>query len=170
MKSMSRPLALSALSAALGTVLLYVSSILPSGRLTVLCVASLCTVVVQCTCGWKWALGSFAVTAALSLILLPGKAVAVLYAVLFGYYPLVMLIVGRIKSPAGRWAIKLGLFNAVVIALYYAARSLLQSGIGSFFIHPLIMLLLANGLFILYDLALQQGILYFMRHIARRIK
>ena len=61
MKERSRSTAYAALAAALGTVLLYLASVLPTGKLVVVCVASLCTVFVQTVCGWKWAVGAFAV-------------------------------------------------------------------------------------------------------------
>ena len=170
MKGPSRSLALSSLAAALGTVLLLLASAVPAGKLVVLCIASLCTVFVLCVCGWKWALGCFAVTAALALILSPSKSAAILYGAFFGYFPIVKIFAERLKKPAARWAVKLALFNAVMIVLYLAASAVFQGSWGLFSDQPWIMLLLANGLFILYDLALQQGILYFMRNIARRIR
>ena len=57
-----------------------------------------------------------------------------------------------------------------MVVLYFAVRAVFQGSWGVFSDRPWIMLLLANGLFILYDLALQQGILYFMRNIARRLR
>ena len=170
MKGPSRSLAFSALAAALGTVLTYVASVLPSGKLAILCAASLCTVFVLCVGGWKWALGCFAVTAALSLLLSPSKSAAILYGAFFGYYPIVKLYSERLKKPVVRWAVKLAIFNAVMVVLYFAVRAVFQGSWGVFSDRPWIMLLLANGLFILYDLALQQGILYFMRNIARRLR
>jgi len=170
MKSSSRSVAYSALAAALGTVLMYLASAAPTGKLVILCVASLCTVFVLSVCGWKWALASYAVTAALSLILSPSKASAILFSAFFGYYPIVKIFVERLHTPAARWGIKLGIFNAVMAVLFFAIRSFFQGNWGVLSGKPWVMLLLANGLFVLYDLALQQGILYFIRNIARRIR
>ena len=64
MKGISRSAAYGALSAALGVVLVYIASVVPTGKIVVLCIASLGTVFVLTRFGWKWALGAFAVTAA----------------------------------------------------------------------------------------------------------
>ena len=170
MKERSRSTAYAALAAALGTVLLYLASVLPAGKLAVVCVASLCTVFVQTVCGWKWAVGTFIVTAALSLLLLPTKAVALLFAALFGYYPIVKLFAERLRNAVARWGVKLLLFNGVMAALYFLVRSVFDGSWGPLSAYPLLMLLCANVAFVLYDLALGQGILFFMRNIARRIK
>jgi len=125
---------------------------------------------VLCVSGWKWSLGCFGVTAALSLLLSPSKSAAILYGAFFGYYPIVKIYAERLKNPVVRWAVKLALFNAAMVFLYFAVRAVFQGSWGVFSDRPWIMLLLANGLFVLYDLALQQGILYFMRNIARRLR
>ena len=97
---------------------------------------------------------------------MPTRSAAILYGAFFGYYPIVMLFTERLKKPAVRWAVKLALFNAVMVILYFAVRAVFQGNWGVLSGYPLIMLLLANGLFILYDLALRQGVLYFMSNIA----
>ena len=170
MKGSSRSAAYGALAAALGVVLVYIASVVPTGKIVVLCVASLGTVFVLTRFGWKWALGSFAVTAALSLILCPTKSAAILYAAFLGYYPVAKVLIERLRRPAFRWGGKLICFNAAAMVLFFAARTLFRGDWGPLGGYPLILLVLANALFVLYDLALQQGMLYFMRNIARRIK
>ena len=170
MRKSSKALAYSALGAALGSVLLYLASVLPSGRLTVVCVASVCVVVIACLFGWRWGSGCFVVTAVISLLILPSKAMAILYTAFFGYYPLVFLLTERMKSRMGRYAVRMTLFNAVMIALYFLVRSVFQGSWGALEGYPLVVLLLANAGFLIYDYALQQGMLYFMRNIARRVK
>lgn len=170
MKERGKPIAYSALCAALGSILLYFASVFPSGRLFVMCISSVCVVFIACRFGWKWGGGCFIVTAAISLLILPAKAMAILYAAFFGYYPLFFLLTERSKKMLVRYAFRLGLFNTVVVVLYCAARSVFPSDMFFGEEHPIVMLLLANIFFLIYDYALQQGMLYFMRNIARRIK
>ena len=98
MKDKVRPLAYGSLSAAAGVLLLFLASVLPNGRLAVLCIATLCVAFIRMLSGWKWALGCYAVTAALSLLLLPSKAMPILYAAFFGYYPRILRLYSREKS------------------------------------------------------------------------
>ncbi len=170
MRGKSKALAYSALGAALGVVLLYIASIIPSGKLTVMCASGICVVLLACRFGWKWGSGCFAATALISLFLLPTKAMAILYTSFFGYYPLFFLLTERLKNKVPRYALRLLLFNSVMIALYYLIRWVFQGTWGMLEGYPILMLLLANVGFLIYDYALQQGMLYFMRNIARRIK
>ena len=169
MKGKARPLAYGALSAAAGVLLLFLSSVLPNGRLAVLCIATLCVAFVRMMSGWRWALGCYAVTAALSLLLLPSKVMPILYAAFFGYYPVVKLGAEHFASRAVRWGIKLAAFNGVMAILYFTVRALFQGDWGMLSRTPALMLLCANIAFVLYDLALTQGILFYIRKIARRI-
>lgn len=170
MNKSTKAVAYSALSAALGTLLLLLATLLPSGKLVVVCAASLGVVFIECLFGWKWALGTYAVTALLSLLLLPTKALAIYYAALLGYYPLFMVRTERIASKALRFALRLALFNAVMLILYFAARSLLSPDFGTLALYPALLVLALNIGFLLYDCALRQGALYCMRNITRRLK
>ena len=118
MRDSAKKMARSAVAAALGFGILYLASVLPAARLAVLCVASVCVVLVQMSCGWKWALGCWAATALLSLLLLPSKGTAAVYAAFLGYYPLVKLAAERIGKPLLRWGCKILAFNAAFAALF----------------------------------------------------
>ncbi|MBR6207566.1 MAG: hypothetical protein IKQ69_01075 [Oscillospiraceae bacterium] len=170
MKTPSKALAYTGLAAALGTVLLLIAGVSPGGKMVMVCLASLGVAFIECLFGWKWALGTFAVTSILALLLLPAKAVAVYYTAFFGYYPLYALLTERIGNRIVRCILRLALFNLVMLLLYFAARSFLTLDFGTLSGYPLLLLLAMNAAFLLYDCALRQGILYLMQNIARRIK
>ena len=166
----TRALTRAALSAAAGVAALYLGSLLPSARLSILCVATLGVVFVKMSCPGRWALGCYAVTAALGLLLLPDKSLAVLYAAFMGYYPLVRLRAERFSNPAARWGLKLGAFFAAALALYLLAGSV--SFLSAAVAGTALWALWAAGIavFLVYDFALGQLILYYLRNIAGRIK
>ena len=170
MDSRSRPLARSSLAVAGGVVMLYLAAIVPSGRLALLCAASVWAAFIRMSCSVRWAVGCFAVTAAAAFLLLPAKSMAILYAAFFGYYPLIRLETERIKSKAFRWGVRFLLFNAVLILLYYLAETLFTELPLQLTGSPLLLLLIGNAAFLAYDFALQQLILYYIRTMARRIK
>ena len=165
MKDNSKALAYGALSAALGTVILYLGSVLPSARLALLCVSSLGVVLMALRFDGRRALAVYGVTATLALLVLPGKAMALAYALLPGWYPLLKLRLERLKTPAERYGAKLLAVNAVLLPVlllgrnYFAASPL-----------PLWQILLGGEvIFLVYDYALTQIILLYMRKIAGRI-
>lgn len=166
MKENSKALAYGAVSAALGTVILYLGSVLPSARLALLCISSLGVVLMALRFDVRRALAVYAVTAALALLVLPGKAMALAYALLPGWYPLIKLRLERLKTPAARYAAKFLAANVVLLPAvlllgrsYFAAMPL-----------PLWQILVAGeAVFLVYDYALTQIILLYMRKIAGRI-
>ncbi|MBR6114934.1 MAG: hypothetical protein IKQ10_07070 [Oscillospiraceae bacterium] len=170
MSSGARALARASLAAALGTAVLYLGSLLPGGKLALLCVASLGVVFVKMSCPGFWAPACYFVTALLSLLLLPNKAPAILYAVFVGYYPLVKLRAERFAAPVKRWALKLGVFAAAMLALWLLSGSFAPAAEVFEGAALWIVFAAAAAAFFAYDFALGQLILYYLRNIAGRIK
>ena len=170
MRNASRPLAYGAVSAALGVVLLYAASLLPTGKIAAVIAASLAAAFLRLRFDGRWALGCFAVTGLLGLLALPTKAPAILYLGFFGYYPILKMRVERLSAPVWRWVVKLLCFNLVMAALYLAFRSVFPEDLGPLASWPALMLLASNAAFIVYDCALSQGILYYLRHISGRME
>ncbi len=169
MNGRAKNLALASLGTALGVVLLYLGSVLPTGRLVFLCVTSLGTVFVFLNGGVRWGLGSYAATSLLSLLLLPQKGMALLFTALAGYYPMVKLWLERKPSPWLRWGGKLLLFNAVFALLFFLASGVFSLNLGGT-LPVWLLFVLANAAFLLYDWALGCCILFYLRKIAGRIR
>ena len=163
MRERTKALTLSALCAALSFVILALSMVLPAQRLALLCLSSLGAVACLCSCGGRWALGSYAVTALLSVLLLPEKSMPLAYAIFCGYYPVLKLRIEKLPAAAGRYALKLLCFNAAFAAFYYLVRL-------TFGLHPALLIPAANGAFLLYDYALGKLILLYIRTIHGRIE
>ena len=165
MRNRSKALAYGALSAALTVVFLYLGSILPTMRLALLCVSSLSVVLMALRFDWRWALSVYVTAAALSLLLLPEKGLALAFGLLPGWYPLAKLRLERVASPPLRLGGKLLLANAVLLPALLVGRGYLEAG-------PLQLwqIIIAGELvFLIYDYALSQIILLYMRKIAGRI-
>lgn len=163
MRGTTRALTISALCAAVGTVLLALSMVLPAQRLALLCLSSLGVVASLCTNGRGWALGTYGVTGLLSLLLLSDKRIALAYALFCGYYPVLKLNIEGVASAVGRAASKLFSFNLALCGFYYLAHVTMALPLW-------IPLLAANAAFWLYDFALGKLILLYSRKIAGRIK
>lgn len=162
MRGKTRALTIASLCAALGTVLLALSLVLPAQRLALLCLSSLAVVACLCENGNRWAIGTYAVTSLLSLLLLPEKGAPLAYALFCGYYPILKIKLETIPNVTLRYALKLLCFNLAfgVLLLLTAMETSL----------PLWALFLgANGALLLYDYALGKLIILYLRKIAGRI-
>lgn len=165
MRKESKALAYGALSAALGVAVLYFGSLMPTARLALLCVSSLGAVLMALRFDRRWALGVYIATAVLAFLLLPDKGVALAYALLPGWYPLVKLRVERLSQPLLRFGAKLLVANVILLPAVLLGK-------GYFVDMPFQLWQILIGLelvFLLYDHALTQIILLYMRKIAGRI-
>ncbi len=77
--------------------------------------------------GPKTALLLYAGTAALAVLLLPDKELALFYALVLGYYPVLRTALARVRPAALRWALKFGCFNAATLAMYALLLTLFAS-------------------------------------------
>lgn len=170
MKSSARPLARASLAAAAGVTALYLGSVVPGVRFTLLFIAALGAAFIRMSCAGSWAWGCYAVTAALSLLLLPDKTLAIIYALLPGYYPILKLRVERVRSVSLRYGAKLAIFHAAFALVWLSAR--LYSPLNALLHARAVWILWAGALFVflLYDYVLGQMILYYLRKIAGRLK
>ena len=170
MSDRTRSLARASVSAAAGTAALYLGSVIPGVRLSVLFIATLGVVFVRLSCSGAWAWGCYAVTAALALLLLPDKTLALLYALFPGYYPIAKLRLERLGSPWGRWGAKLACFHAALAVVWLLARWL--TPLSELLSAAALWMLWAGALavFLVYDFVLGQLILYYLRKFAGRIR
>lgn len=93
MKMNTRKIALSAMLSALSLVLLAGASMMPTGRVALAVFAGIPVLLASVAGGGTCGMSVYLVTGALSLLVLPGKAMAVAYVTLFGAYPAVQYFV-----------------------------------------------------------------------------
>lgn len=107
--------------------------------------------------GAVYSVFAYVASAVISLFLCE-KEVAILYLLLFGYYPILKAYIERIKSRVAEWVIKLAVFNAAAVLSYLAASFVFGISYEDFGIFgkygALIFLLICNGVFVLYDIAI----------------
>lgn len=163
-------LTIAAMAAALGAALLFLAGALPTAKLAFVALAGLLGAVVRTSCGFPWGIACFAVTALLSLLFVPQKAAPVLYAAFLGYYPVIKGSLERPPSRTLRWLFKLLVFNAAFALLIALAYALLTSDLPAGRWPLLALLAVGNASFIVYDLALTQLILFYLRRLAGKIK
>ena len=163
----TRQLVCCAILSALSVVLLLIGGISGILDLTALVVAGMCVAfaVIEIDTGHAWLV--WAVTAVLSLLILPTKEIAVLY-LMGGMYPIAKSSFEQ-YYPLYSWIFKLSLFNTVQLFFILIAQKILGlSGLGYDFTAASI--LIGNAGFLLYDFALSVFITFYMVRLRRRIR
>lgn len=136
---------------ALSVAVLFLSSVLPSGKLAVCAVSALLPAVAMILYDTKWAVLVYSATSIISMLILPTRAVALIYTLILGYYTITKSLIERLEKPVLEWFIKIIVFNIGVLALYLIYVYVFKSEL----LYALWLLLLgANAIFILYDIAL----------------
>ena len=153
MRSKAYPVALGGMLAAAAVVMMCIGTIIPVATYAapVLCMM-ICQTVLKC-CGSRIAWAWYGAVAVLSLLMVPDKEAAAVFAVL-GYYPIVKPKLDRTKA---KWLWKGLLFNGSILMLYWILLNLLGisqlveefSGMG--FAMTAVLLVLGNVTFFLFD-------------------
>lgn len=160
-----RKMTLTALLIALSMVALLVASYVPSGRMGIVAIAGLLPAAAVISAGLGAGFFCYVGTGLLALLLLPTKECVLLYALLFGHYPMLKSLIERIKKPILEWCCKLVLFNALLSVLYFAFRVLFLSAIPEAWAQTAIIYIGGNIAFVLYDLCFSQLIGWYIRRI-----
>ena len=116
--------ALTALLTALSLVILYLSVLVPTGRMGVVAVAGLLPAAAVISGGPAAGGLCYAAASILALILLPDKGNALLYLLFFGLYPLVKYAVERL----GR-LLKLAFFNVMLTVFWFGLQAVFLSAL-----------------------------------------
>lgn len=166
----TRQMAVCAMLAALGVVLLWIGSVLEVAEVSMAVVASLLCIIAVIEYGGSWPWLVFAVTSVLSLVLLPNKGTAVSYVLFFGYYPIIKEKLER-HTRVRRWVEKELIFNVALAAILAVWRFVLFPTASKM---PLVMgLLLIVGfeaVFLLYDVALTRLISQYLFRLRKRFR
>ena len=154
---------------ALGVILLYLGSIVEVVDISMAVIASLFCVlaVIEYGKGAPWMV--FLVTAVLSLLLLPNKSPAVYYAFFFGFYPILKAYFERLDKVRA-WIFKEITFNVCLAVMIVLIKLLFMPSVSIPFMMYVIAVLLCEGVFVLYDIALTRLITFYMFRLRHRFK
>ncbi|MGM9653588.1 MAG: hypothetical protein ACI3XP_08135 [Eubacteriales bacterium] len=151
---------------ALSVTFMLIGAITDILDLSMMMLATLCVAfpVIEIDVRWAWLV--WGVTAALSLLLLPKKEIALLY-LLGGMYPIAKSAFERLH-PVLSWTLKLSMFNTVQLFYILLAQKILGlSGEGYEFVAGA--MLLNNLVFLIYDFALTVFISFYLLRLRKRL-
>ncbi len=172
-KKKTAALVFSALMSAMSVSVMLIGMLYPGGKLGFMALASLFITAAVAECGYQYAGLAYGVSAALALLLLPDKSLCMYFVLFFGYYPIVKSVCERFKSRSLGYIVKLAVFNAAltVMAVLFV-RVLMISFLADLTgaVLYIVIYLVFNAAFLLYDIGLSRLIGFYMTHIHGKIK
>lgn len=160
--------------AALSTVVMFLTGVIPTVTIAFPAVAGCLLIPVVAELGKGWGFGTYAVCAVLSFLLAPDWEAALIYTLFFGYYPVLMPVLEKLPGRVLRWAAKLLLFNAAAVletALAIWVLGIPWENIGALGkATPVVMLLVANLVFAAYDFVLKGLISTYFQKLHGRVR
>ena len=169
MRSKTSKVALCGVIAALSVVVLFLTGVVPVATIALPAVAGCFLIAVVAETDVRSGVAVYAIVSVLAALLVPDREATLFYIVFFGYYPALYGTLSRIRNSVARWAAKLLVFNAAAVLEALLAVWLLGIPLAEMlpFVWPFIpvLLLLMNAVFILYDLALNGLIVFYIRRL-----
>ena len=152
--SRTKKIAFSGIFSALCFVFLYIGSVFQTLDLSASAIGSIVVLISMIELGKRWALGVYAVSGILAVLLLPNKSPAVIYLLFAGFYPVFKTAMNSISKKWLSYTARLGFFNAAFTLLVFMSVKLL--GIEEDYIgFGILAYVVANITFIVYDFALE---------------
>jgi hypothetical protein len=138
---------------ALSIMLLYMSSILPTNKLSFIIVASFLIPLSIINLSFRTSLIVYSAVSLLSLFLLPLKGIAILYIMFFGLYGFVKFLIEKIRNTPIEIFLKLVYFNIVLVILILLYKQFFATMIDIKYLttYLLVSLIIIQFLFIFYD-------------------
>lgn len=174
MKKKTFNIALCGVISALGVVIMMITAIVPTATYAMPAMAGLIAMVIVIEINKKWALASYLVVSVLSLLLVPDKEAVAFYILFFGYYPIFKQIIeSKIKFIWLQWILKIAVFSASAIAVYYIAILLLGVPAEEFIIFginlPILFLLIGILIFIMFDYAMSGVVVTYVNKFRKKL-
>ncbi len=160
MKNKTKNTAMSGLITALSVVLMLFTTVIPVFMYVLPIVTGLLVLFTADISDKKWATGVYFSASFLSLLLLTDKEAALTYVLFFGYYPLIKDIIEKLPKWVA-WILKLILFNLAAVCIgaigffVFGVSGEEYNEFGEYTIP--ILLIMANVVFILYDICLTRN-------------
>lgn len=152
--SRTKKIAFSGIFSALCFVFLYIGSVFQTLDLSASAIGSIVVLISMIELGKRWALGVYAVSGILAVLLLPNKSPAVIYLLFAGFYPVFKTAMNSISKKWLSYTARLTFFNAAFTLLVFMSVRLF--GIEEDYIgFGILAYAVANITFIVYDFALE---------------
>ena len=158
-----------------GLAVLWMACLTPSGRTGITAAAGLFPVAAVLLAGRAAGWLCWAVIALLGLLLLPNKAVSLMFALFLGLYPVAKSRLEQLRQRGLEWVLKLLLFNGAMLLTYFVllrfttAIDPQEFTIAGVYL-PGVVLAFGNVVFCVYDVALTRLVGLYLRVWQPRVR
>lgn len=159
-----------AILGALSLILVYIGSVAPSGNWGIVAVAGLFPAAAVISVSLKAGALCWAGVSILAFILIPGKFCALMYAVLFGLYPIAKALIERIRRKPLEYLLKLVFFNITFTVLYLAMKAAVLDSLPAALSVVWVLYLVGNVVFLVYDFGFSKLISLYIARIDRVVR
>ena len=155
---------------AVSLILVYIASVVPTGNWGLVAVAGVLPAAAVISVGLGAGVLCWAGVSLLSFLLLPGKFCALLYTALFGLYPLVKLLIERLRKRGMEYLLKLVFFNASFTLIFLIMRAAVLDSLPAALGTVWVLYLVANVVFLIYDFGFSRLISFYVARIGRAVR
>lgn len=155
---------------ALSLIFIYAGSVAPTGNWGFVAIAGLFPAAAVISVSLKAGFLCWGGVSILAFLVLPGKFCALLYAALFGLYPMVKACIERLRRRAAEHLLKLVFFNAAFTLIYLMMRTAVMNSLPAVLNVVWLLYLVANIVFLLYDFGFSKLISFYIARINRAVR
>lgn len=147
-------------SAALCLILMFMTGLIPFATYALPALAGVVLIAVVAEMGWRTAMVVYVAVALLAIGVVPDREAALLFIFFFGYYPIIKGLIEKLRFKVVQLLVKYLLFNAAMVLTYLVVIYVLGipdilESFGNFGRYSaLVLLLMGNVVFAVYDFAL----------------
>lgn len=167
MSKKTRVITTSALLISLSMVFLYLSSVFPTMQLCFVAAASLFVVAQVIETSLMGGVYVFVGSCILGFLIVPDKTSMILYALFFGYYPIVKSLAEKLDNTVLRWTVKLIVMN-VALAVILGFFGELIFDLSQFEYGVWVFAALFDVTFILFDIGVSRLVGFYLARIHRK--
>ena len=165
----TRALTVSAVLCALGVILLALGALLQVLDITMAALASFLVIFAVIELGGKYPFLIYAVTALLSMLLVPYKTAPLMYLCFAGYYPLLKAALEGHLPKIWEWVLKILAFNAALaLTVFLAVKIFVAFTVPAVWYYYL--LPVCSVVFVIYDIALTRVITAYLTRWRQRFR
>ena len=169
MNARTKRIAVCAVMTALSVICVYLGAVIATNRLSLTALTTVFTAAAVIESGRRGGLYVFVATLILGLTLIPDKALMILYAAFFGYYPVLKSISEALRSRLAEWVLKLVVFNSAFAFMWLLFKGLFFSA-GVFEKNAVLVFSALNVIFIVFDIGLSRLIYVYSCRISENLK
>jgi hypothetical protein len=166
----SAKVAYPAILGALSLLCLYIAGIIPSGTWGLVALAGVFPAGAVISVGMGAGFLCWGGVSVLAFLLLPDKFSVLLYAVLFGLYPMIKALIERKRLKGIAYAFKLVFFNAAFTLIFVVMKAAVLDSLPAVLSGTWVIYLIANVVFLIYDFGFSKLIGFYIVRIGRSVK